>query len=35
MIRCLDYLGDRIVIKQSPAVQSCQRLGLDPKYLYR
>lgn len=35
MIRCLGYLGDRIAIKQSPAVQSCQRLGLDPKYLYR
>jgi uncharacterized protein (DUF2236 family) len=35
MVRAAGALSDRIVLKDSPAVQSCLRLGLREDYLYR
>jgi uncharacterized protein (DUF2236 family) len=35
MVKLAGSLADRIVLKDSPAVQSCIRLGLPPTYLYR
>jgi uncharacterized protein (DUF2236 family) len=35
VVRAMGALADRIVLKDSPAVQACLRLGLPPDYLYR
>ncbi|WOX04004.1 oxygenase MpaB family protein [Microbulbifer pacificus] len=35
LIRLTGRLADRLVIKASPAVHACQRLGLPENYLYR
>ncbi|MDB5460724.1 MAG: hypothetical protein JWO72_2465, partial [Caulobacteraceae bacterium] len=35
MVRAAGALSDRIVLRDSPAVQSCLRLGLPEDYLYR
>lgn len=33
-LRSLAYLGERLVLRNHPAVQACQRLGLPEGYLY-
>jgi uncharacterized protein (DUF2236 family) len=35
LVRLLGALADRVVLPFSPAVQSCRRLGLPARYLYR
>lgn len=35
LVRLAGALADRIVLRSSPAVQSCRRLGLPDSYLYR
>jgi hypothetical protein len=35
VVRRLGALADRMVLRRSPAVQSCRRLGLPGDYLYR
>lgn len=35
VVKAVARAGDRIVIRSSPAVQSCRRLGLPDDYLYR
>jgi uncharacterized protein (DUF2236 family) len=35
VVRRLGTLADRMVLRRSPAVQSCRRLGLPADYLYR
>jgi uncharacterized protein (DUF2236 family) len=35
LVRLLARLTDRVLIANAPAVQSCLRLGLPVKYLYR
>lgn len=35
LVRTLGRLGDRTLLRSSPAVQACRRLGLGDDYLYR
>jgi uncharacterized protein (DUF2236 family) len=35
LVRWAGRLADRIVLRESPAVQACRRLGLPTEYLYR
>jgi uncharacterized protein (DUF2236 family) len=35
VMRALALAGDRLMLRSSPAVQSCRRLGLPESYLYR
>jgi hypothetical protein len=35
IVRRIGALADRVVLRSSPAVQSCNRLGLPADYLYR
>jgi len=35
LVKAVARAGDRIVLKSSPAVQACRRLGLPDDYLYR
>ena len=35
LVREIGALSDRIIVRSSPAVQSCLRLGLPADYLYR
>jgi uncharacterized protein (DUF2236 family) len=34
-VRALALAGDRLILRTSPAIQSCRRLGLPDTYLYR
>lgn len=34
-VRALALVGDRLILRSSPAIQSCRRLGLPDTYLYR
>jgi len=35
IVRTAGSLFDRVVLRQSPAVQACLRMGLPANYLYR
>jgi uncharacterized protein (DUF2236 family) len=35
LVRAAGLAGDRLILRSSPAVQSCRRLGLPDDYLYR